>query len=65
MSNSKFMPRLTLLGAALLLGACTVIPTGPSVMVLPGTGQTFERFRADDMDCRQFAQYQVGGKTAG
>ena len=28
-----------LLGAALLLGACTVIPTGPSVMVLPGTGQ--------------------------
>lgn len=65
MSNRKFMPRLTLLGTVLLLGACTVLPTGPSVMVLPGTGQTFERFRADDMDCRQFAQYQVGGKTAG
>jgi len=53
------------LGAALLLGACTVIPTGPSVMVLPGTGQPFERFRADDMECRQYAQYQIGGKTAG
>ena len=65
MSKSKFMPRLTLLGAAILLGACTVIPTGPSVMVLPGTGQTFERFRADDIDCRQYAQYQIGGKTAG
>jgi hypothetical protein len=65
MSNSKFMPRLTLLGVALLLGACTVLPTGPSVMVLPGTGQSFENFRTDDMDCRQFAQYQIGGKTAG
>lgn len=52
-----------LLGAALLLGACTVMPSGPSVMVLPGTGQSFDRFRADDVDCRQFAHYQIGGKA--
>ncbi len=65
MSEKRYLPKLGLLGAALLLGACTVIPTGPSVMVLPGTGQPFERFRADDMECRQYAQYQIGGKTAG
>jgi uncharacterized protein YcfJ len=33
-------------------------------MVLPGSGQTFERFRADDLDCRQYAHLQIGGKTA-
>ena len=33
-------------------------------MVLPGTGKSFEQFRADDMDCRQFASSQVGGNTA-
>lgn len=49
----------------LLLGACTVIPTGPNVMVLPGTGQTVERFRADDAFCRNDAFTLIGGKTAG
>ncbi|MDP3538589.1 MAG: glycine zipper family protein [Azonexus sp.] len=49
---------------ALLLGACTVMPTGPSVMVLPGTGQTIERFRDDENLCRQYAYYQTGGKSA-
>ena len=48
----------------LLLGACTVMPTGPSVMVLPGTGQTIERFRDDENLCRQYAYYQIGGKSA-
>jgi hypothetical protein len=65
MNVIRHMPKLGVLGAALVLGACTVIPTGPSVMVLPGTGQPFERFRADDVECRQYAQYQTGGKTAG
>lgn len=65
MNERKNMPRLAVISLALLLGACTVLPTGPSVMVLPGTGQPFERFRADDVECRQYAQYQTGGKTAG
>ncbi len=39
------------------------MPTGPSVLVLPGTGKTYERFRADDYLCRQEALYQVGGVT--
>jgi hypothetical protein len=48
----------------LLLGACTTIPNGPGVMVLPGTGKSFDQFRADDVDCRQFASSQIGGATA-
>jgi hypothetical protein len=47
-----------------LLGACVSVPSGPSVMVLPGTGKSFDQFRADDYDCRQFASFQVGGKDA-
>jgi len=47
----------------LLLGACVSMPSGPGVMVLPGTGKSFEQFRADDMDCRHFASSQVGGNT--
>lgn len=51
------------LAGSLVLGACTVLPTGPSAMVLPGTGMTMDRFRADDNECRQYAYMQVGGKT--
>ncbi len=47
--------------ALLMLGACTTMPTGPSVMVMPGTGKSFDQFRADDAVCRQFALEQVGG----
>ena len=57
--------RPALVVASLLLGACPVMPTGPSVMVLPGTGQSIERFRDDERACRQDAYIQIGGKTAG
>jgi hypothetical protein len=50
-------------GALLLLGGCVSMPSGPGVMVLPGTGKSFDQFRADDMECRQFASNQVGGST--
>ncbi len=56
--------RLSPLVALLGLAACTTIPTGPSVMVMPGTGKSFEQFRADDALCRQFALGQAGGATA-
>lgn len=66
MTHKKtLLPRLSVLSGALLLGACTVLPTGPSVMSLPGTGQSIERFRDDDQYCRQYAHIQIGGKTAG
>jgi len=58
------LSRGCLLAGTALLGACTVMPSGPNVMVLPGTGQSIERFRDDDANCRQFAFIQIGGKTA-
>lgn len=32
-------------------------------MVLPGTGKSFEQFRADNDVCKQFAYDQVAGRT--
>ena len=49
--------------ALLALGACTTMPSGPNVMVLPGSGKNFDQFRNDDYQCRQFAQSQIGGAT--
>ena len=56
-STLRFAPLMALL----MLGACTTVPSGPGVMVLPGTGKSFDQFRADDFECRQFASAQVGG----
>ena len=57
--------RWTALAALLLLGACaTLPPSGPSVMVLPGSGKNFDQFQADDYECRGFASAQLGGATA-
>ena len=55
--------RVASLTALLLLAACATFPTGPSVMSLPGTGRSFDQFRADDADCRQFAAGQTGGPS--
>ncbi|HAT33052.1 MAG TPA: hypothetical protein DCW29_20075 [Janthinobacterium sp.] len=50
--------------APLLLVACAVMPNGPSVMALPGTGKSVDQFRSDDFSCRNFAQAQLGGGSA-
>jgi len=50
--------------APYLLAACTTAPTGPNVLVLPGSGKSFDQFRSDDVECRQFASQQIGGATA-
>jgi len=52
--------RIAALAMPVLLGACVTVPTGPSVMALPGSGRNFDQFRADDAECRSFAQSQVG-----
>jgi len=44
----------------LLATGCASVPTGPSVMVLPGTGKSFEAFQVDDAVCRQWAAEQTG-----
>ncbi len=56
-------PKLTILPIALILSACVSVPSGPSVMTLPGSGKSFEQFRSDDYQCRQFAYEQLGGVT--
>lgn len=61
--NTK--PKLaTLLALTAIMSACASMPTGPSAMALPGTGKNFEQFRGDDYDCRQYADFQAGGKGA-
>lgn len=44
----------------LMLTACATVPSGPSVMVLPGTNKSFEQFQEDDSVCRQWAAGQIG-----
>jgi Glycine-zipper domain len=48
------------IAAGLLMTACATVPTGPSVMVLPANGKSFEQFQADDAVCRQWSLQQVG-----
>jgi outer membrane lipoprotein SlyB len=52
--------RYSALLAVLLLSACATLPNGPGVMALPGTGKSFDEFRANDAECRQYAESQVG-----
>lgn len=52
-----------MLPALLMLAACAAAPTGPSVMVVPGTGRSLGEFRDDDAVCRQYAYIQAGGKA--
>lgn len=49
----------------LALGACVSLPSGPSVLVMPGTGMGFEQFRQDDAQCRQYASDQTGLSAEG
>ena len=47
----------------LAMTGCATLPDGPSVLVLPGTGISFEQFRNDNAVCQQYALFQVGGTT--
>ncbi len=50
---------------AVLLAGCASTPTGPGVLVLPGTGKSFDQFRAEEQECRQYAQAQLNGGSGG
>jgi hypothetical protein len=56
---------ILLLLVAMLLSGCAVVPTGPSVAVMPGPNKPFEVFQTDDGVCRQWAQQQIGGASPG
>jgi outer membrane lipoprotein SlyB len=47
----------------LALAGCASTPSGPNVMVLPGSGKSFDQFRADDFECRQYAFVQSGAQA--
>jgi outer membrane lipoprotein SlyB len=64
MPTMMLKPSHAVLGAALLLSACVTVPEGPSVMVLPGSGKTFNQFQLDDYTCRQYAKQSIGGSSA-
>ena len=43
-----------------ILSACTVLPTGPGVLVLPAVGKPMEVFQTEEGECRSYAQQQLG-----
>lgn len=59
MAARTFAPFIASLG----LCGCVSVPPGPSVLVLPGTGKSFDHFQTDEAACRQYALQQVGGTT--
>lgn len=61
--HQRLISRMGVVAGAVFLGACTVLPTGPSMLVLPGTGRSMDSFRYDDNECRQYAYVQIGGTT--
>ena len=47
--------------AVLLLAGCAArVPVGPSVMVLPGSGKSFDQFQREDDYCRYWAAQRSG-----
>ena len=52
--------------AALLVAACGTppLPAGPGVLTLPGSGKTFDEFRADEQACRNVSQSDVAAKAS-
>lgn len=50
---------LTVLIFVFLLDGCSTMPSGPSVLALPGTGKSFDVFHDDDLACRQFVRNQI------
>lgn len=50
---------LTILISVFLLSACSTMQSGPSVLVLPGSGKNFDQFHNDDLLCRQLTHTQV------
>lgn len=51
--------------AALLAAACSTpdLPAGPNLLALPGTGKTFDEFRADEQACRNISQSDAAAKA--
>jgi hypothetical protein len=51
---------LSIAAVTLALAGCATVPLGPSVMVLPGNGKSFDQFHTDNAVCRDWALQQTG-----
>jgi len=49
--------------AVVILSGCATAPPGPSVLVLPAPGKSFEQFQQDEILCRNWAYNQTGGAS--
>lgn len=54
---ARVLGRLTL--TLVVVAACARTPTGPSVLVLAGSGKTLEEFQRDDAACRASAAREL------
>ena len=54
------MKRSILTLAVLGLAACTTLPAGPRVSVMPASGKPIEQFSADEQYCRNYAAQSAG-----
>jgi len=61
----KTLTRFIGCSMAVLIGGCAGIPTGPSVLALPGTGKTLNEFRSSDIQCYQYAAQSIGSVSGG
>jgi hypothetical protein len=57
--NSHPLLKVLTLGIALALGACAVVPTAPTVLVLPGSQKSQADFQTDTATCLHQAQAQL------
>lgn len=57
--------RIAAVASALMsLVGCASMPTGPTVLVLPGTNKNLDAFRSDEAQCRQYAAQQLGDQNS-
>src|SRR2546422_2977057 len=63
MKGAAWKSGALVIAVAVTTAACATVPTGPSIMVLPGTGKTFEQFQADNAVCRDWAAQETGTTT--
>lgn len=56
---NNMVTRISALIAVTLLAGCTIMPTGPSVLVLPGTAKDMKQFNTDEATCRDYANQRV------
>lgn len=53
------LSKLTIAALPVLINACAILPDGPTVVALPGTGLSLESFQSDDVNCQAFALGQI------